>query len=109
MRTLVAVDLERVVSFNFLLTPLVGAPTWQGSGGEVGASGGMIAVAMSRVSWRSVVPGMVRRGRGICGRLASVEGTLGRDGLVLRCSCIGLTLCCPWNDPLGSKGHGGCC
>ena len=56
--TLVAV--ERVVSFPFLLTPLSGTAAWIGAGGEVGASDGMIAVAMSRVRWRSIVP---RNGR----------------------------------------------
>ena len=89
VRTLVAVDRERVASFIFLLTPLSGAAAWLGAAVEVGESDGMIAVAMSRVQWRSVVPGMVRRGRGSCSTLASVGGALGQDGLVLRCSCLG--------------------
>ena len=90
--TLGEVYLERVVSFTFLLTLLVGAAAWLGAWGEVGTSDGVVAVAMSRVRWRSVVPGMVLRGQGRCGTLASVEGDwldLGRDGLVLRCSCLG--------------------
>ena len=62
MGTLGAVDREQVGSFLFAMTPLAGAAVWLGAGGEVGASNGMIAVAMSRVRWRSVVPGMVRRG-----------------------------------------------
>ena len=49
MRTLGAVDQERVVSFPFLLTPLSCAAACLGAGGEVGASDGMIAVTMSRV------------------------------------------------------------
>ena len=84
-----AVDRERVVSFPFLLTPLAGAAAWLGAGGEVGASDRMIAVAMSRIRWRSVVPGMVRWERGSCGTLNRVAGALGRDGLVLRVSCLG--------------------
>ena len=41
-----AVDWERVVSFTFLLTHLAGAAVGLGARGEVGASDGMIAVAM---------------------------------------------------------------
>ena len=89
MRTLGSVDQELVGSFIFSLTPLVGAAAWLGAGREVGESDGMIAVVMSRVRWRSVVPGMVCRGRGSCGTLASVAGSLGRYGLVLRFSCFG--------------------
>ena len=89
VRTLGAVDRERVGSFIFALTPLAGAVAWLGAGGEVGASDGTIAVAISHVRWRSVVPAMVRRGRGSCGMLSSVAGTLGQDGLVLRFSCLG--------------------
>ena len=84
-----AVDQEQVGSFIFALTPLVSAAVWLGTGGEVGASDGMIAVAMSRVWWRSGVPGMVRRGQGSCRMVDSVAGALGRDGLVLRFSCLG--------------------
>ena len=72
-----AVNQKRVVSFPFLLTPLSGAAAWLGAGGgKVGASDGMIAVAMSRVRWRSVVPRMVHWGRVRCGTVASVTGTL---------------------------------
>ena len=49
MRTLVEVEQEQVVSFSFILTPLAGADTRLGSGGEEGASDGMITVATSRV------------------------------------------------------------
>ena len=59
-----------------------------GARGEVGASDGMIAVAMSRVRWRFVVPGIFRRGQGSCGTVASVAGASGRDDLVLRVSCL---------------------
>ena len=45
-----AVDWERVVSFTFLLTHLAGAAVGLGARGEVGASDGMVAVVMSRVS-----------------------------------------------------------
>ena len=41
-----AVDREQVVSFTFLLTHLASAAVELGAGGEVGASDGMIAVAM---------------------------------------------------------------
>ena len=87
--TLGAVDQERVGFFLFVLTPLSGAAVWLGTGGEVGASDGTIAVAMSCMQWRSVVPKMVRRGRRICGTLASGAGSLWQDGMVLRCSCLG--------------------
>ena len=87
--TLVAVDRERVGYFIFALTPLSGATAWLGTGGKVGASDGMITVAMYHVRCRSVVPRMVRRGRGICVTLASVAGALGRDGMVLRFSYLG--------------------
>ena len=86
-----AVDGERVVSFPFLLTPLDDAAAWLGAGGEVGASDGMIAVAISRVRWRSVVPGMFCQRQERRGTLDSVTGdwlALGRNGLVLRCSCL---------------------
>ena len=49
VRTLRAVYQERVGSFLFALTPLAGTTAWLGTGGEVGASNGMIAVVMSRV------------------------------------------------------------
>ena len=49
VHTLGAVDRERMGSFLFALTPLDGAAALLGAGGEVGASDGMIAVAMSRV------------------------------------------------------------
>ena len=84
-----SVNRERVGFFIFALTPLAGAATWLGAGGEVGASDRMIVVAMSRVQCRSVVPGMVRWERGSCGTLDRVAGALGRDGLVLRVSCLG--------------------
>ena len=63
MRTLWLVDQERVSYFIFALTPLVGAAAWLGSGGEVGASDGMITVIISRMRWHSLVPGMIGRGR----------------------------------------------
>ena len=78
-----------MVSFFFALPSLAGAIVWLGARGEVEASDGMIAVAMSRVRWRFFVPGMVRRGRGSCGTVASVAGASGRDALVLRVSCLG--------------------
>ena len=92
VRTLGEVDREWVVSFTFLLTPIAGAVAWLGAGGNVGASDGMITVAMSRVRWRSVVPGIFRQGQRRHGTFSSVAGdwfALGRDGLVLRCSCLG--------------------
>ena len=76
-------------SFLFDLTSLAGAAAWLGAGGEVGESDGMIAVAMSQVRWRFVVPGMLRRGQGSCGTVASVAGASGWDALVLRVSCLG--------------------
>ena len=84
-----AVDREQVVSFLFALPSLAGAAVWLGAGGEVGASDGMIAVVMSRVRWRFVVPGIFRRGRGSCGTVASLAGASGRYALVLRVSCLG--------------------
>ena len=77
VRTLGAVDLEKVGSFLFVLTPLTSTAAWIGAGGEVGASDGMIAVVMYRVQWRSVIPRMVSQGRGRCGTLASMKGALG--------------------------------
>ena len=61
-----------MVSFFFALLFPVSAAVWLGAGGEVGASDGMIAVAMSRVQWRFVVPGIVRQGRGSCVTVASL-------------------------------------
>ena len=49
VRTLCAVERWRVVSFFLALLLPAGAAVWLGTGGEVGASGGMIAVAMSCV------------------------------------------------------------
>ena len=89
VRTLGAVEREQVGSFIFALNPLANATAWLGARGEVGESDEMIAVVMSHVRWRSVVPGIVRWGRGSCGTLASVAGASGRDGLVLRFSCLG--------------------
>ena len=60
VRNLGAVDRERVVCFPFLLTPLAGAVAWLGARGEMGASDGTIAVAMSRVRWRSLVSRKLR-------------------------------------------------
>ena len=88
VRTLGAVDREQVGYFLFALTPLARSAAWLGTGGEVGASDGTITVAISHVRWCSVVPGLVRWGQGSCRTLASVAGALGRDGLVLRFSCI---------------------
>ena len=88
VRTLRAVDPERVGYFLFALTPLAGGAVWLGAGGEVGASGRMIAFAMSRVRWRFVIPGIFCRGRGGCGTVASVAGASGRNSLVLRVSCF---------------------
>ena len=88
VRMLRAVDREGVGSFIFALIPLASAAAWLGDGGEVGASKGMIAVVMSHVQWRFVVPGMVCRGKGSCGTVASMEGVSGRDALVLRVSCL---------------------
>ena len=105
-----AVYQERVVYFSFLLTPLASASAWLGAGGEREASDGMITVAMSRVRWRFVVPGMFCRGQGRHGTLASVAGyrlDLGRDGLVLRFYCLVWTLRLPRNDPSGAKECGG--
>ena len=110
VRTLGAVDREWVVYFTFLMTPLDGADAWLGAGGEVGSSDRLIAVAMSRVRWRSVVPGIFRRGQGRRSTLASVTGdwlALGRDGLVLCCFGLVWTLRCPRNDPSGAKERGG--
>ena len=87
--TLCAVDRGRVVSFLFSLPSPSGTAVWIGAGGEVGASDGMIAVAMSHVWWRFVVPGIVRRGRGICGTVASLAGASGWDDLFLGVSCLG--------------------
>ena len=55
-----------MVSFFLALLSPAGAAVWLGAGGEVGASDGMIAVAMSHVRWRFVVPGIVHRGQGRC-------------------------------------------
>ena len=74
VRALRAVVREWVVYFTFLMTPLSGSAAWLGAGGGVGASGGMIAVAMSRMRWRSVILRMFRWGQGIHGMLASVAG-----------------------------------
>ena len=101
MRTLWAVDRGRVVSFLFALPSLAGAAVWLGDGGEVEASNDMIAVAMSRVRWHFVVPGIVRRGRGRCRAVASLARASGQDTLVLR------VLCRPRNDPPGAMEHGG--
>ena len=49
VRTLWAVDLWQVVSFFFALLLPAGVAVWLGAGGDVGASDGMITVAMSRV------------------------------------------------------------
>ena len=57
-----AVDWERVVSFTFLLTHLAGAAVGLGARGEVGASDGMIDVAMSSVRWRCIVLGIYPSG-----------------------------------------------
>ena len=84
-----AVDQERVGSFIFAINPLAGAAVWLGAGGEVGASDCMMAVAMSRVRCRFVVPIIDRRGRGSCGTVAREAGASGRDALVLRVSCFG--------------------
>ena len=96
VRMLGAVDRERVGSFPFLLTPLSGAAAWLGAGGEVGASDGMIAVAMYRVEVALCRPRNGPLGARETQWLASVEGdwlALERDGLVLRClgrrSCLG--------------------
>ena len=59
VRTLGAVDREWVVYFPFLMTPVAGSAAWIGAGGKVGVSDRLIAVAMSRVRWRSVVPGIL--------------------------------------------------
>ena len=71
VRTLWEVDRGRVVSFLFALPSPAGTAVWLGAGEEVGASGGMIAVAMSCVRWRFVVPGIFRRRRGSCGKVVS--------------------------------------
>ena len=96
VRTLGEVDRERVVYFPFLLNPLAGAAAWLGAGGEVGASDGMIAVAMYRVEVALCRPRNGPSGARETQWLASVEGdwlALERDGLVLRClgrrSCLG--------------------
>ena len=89
VRTLWALDWGRVVSFLFALPSPAGASMWLGAGGEVGASDGIIAVAMSRVQWRFVVPGIFRRGRGSCGKVASLSGALVLDALVLGVYCLG--------------------
>ena len=49
VRTLWVVDQEQVVYFLFAMPSLAGATVWLGAGGEVGASDGMIAIAMSHV------------------------------------------------------------
>ena len=67
-----------MVSFFFALPSLAGAIVWLGAGGEVGVSDRMIAVAMSRVRWRFVVPEIVRRGRGSCVTVASLARASGR-------------------------------
>ena len=86
---LMAVDRGQVGSFIFALNPLAGAAMWLGARGEVGASDGIIAVAMSRMQWRFVVPGIFRRGRGSCGKVASLSGALVMDALVLGVYCLG--------------------
>ena len=42
-------DLWRVVSFFLTLLLTAGAAVWLGTGGEVGASDGVVAIVMSRV------------------------------------------------------------
>ena len=89
VRTLWAVDRGRLVCFLFSLPSPAGAAVWLGARGEVGASNGMIAVAMSRVRWRFVVPVIVCRGRGSCGTVACLTGASGQDDLVLGVACLG--------------------
>ena len=63
VRTLRAVDRERVGSFLFSLNYLAGAAAWLGAGEEVGESDRMISVAMSRVWGRFVIPIMLCQGQ----------------------------------------------
>ena len=63
VRTLWVVDRWRVVSFFLALLISAGAAVWLGSGGEVGASDGMVAVAMSCVGLLSS-PGLFVGGEG---------------------------------------------
>ena len=51
VRTLWAVDRWRVVYFFLALLLPAGAAVWLGARGEVGASNGMVAVAMSCVTY----------------------------------------------------------
>ena len=90
-----------MVSFLFSLPSPAGSALWLGAGGEVGASDSMIAVAMSCVRWRFVVPRIVRQGRGSCVTAASLVGASGRNDLVLR------VLLCLRNDPSGAMERGG--
>ena len=62
VHTLWAVDHRRVVSFFLALLLPAGAAVWIGAGREVGASDGMVAVAMSRVGV-SLSPGFFVGGK----------------------------------------------
>ena len=63
VRTLWAVDRWRVVYFFLALLLPAGAAVWLGAGGEVEASDGIVAVAMSRVGVSSS-PGLFIGGEG---------------------------------------------
>ena len=78
VRTLWALECCRVVSLFFTLLSPAGAAVWLGASGEVGESDGMVAVAMSGVRWRFVVPRIVRKGRGRCLRVASLMRASGQ-------------------------------
>ena len=88
-----------MVSFFFALLSPASAAVWLGAGGEVGASDGMIAVAMSRVL------AFLRPRDCSSGARELYDGGYLDEGLGADTLVLGVSLC-PRNDPSGATERG---